>query len=110
MLTADLGNGPITLDIAYLNDNGPGTARIFVPAGTLPGVPFAIPTPALGGVPFLESLTERPAPPAGAPAGPDKWKVTALLGNTARLLRIVSSANGKLLRLLPGMSVNNEAC
>jgi hypothetical protein len=89
MLTANLGDGPTTLEVGYTNDDGPGTARVVVPAGTLPGVAFPIPTPALGGVSFLQSLTERPAPAAASPSGPDKWKVTALLGNTARLLALL---------------------
>lgn len=89
MLMADQGDGPTTLDIGYSNDDGPGTAQVVVPAGTLAGVAFPIPTPSLGGVPYLQVFTERPAPAAGTPSGPDKWKVTALLGNTARLLALL---------------------
>lgn len=88
-LTAPLGAGPVTLEIAYRNDDGPGTAQVFVPAGTLPGVSFVIPTPLTGGIVFLQTLQERPAPAPGAVSGPDKWDVTALLGNTARLLSLL---------------------
>jgi hypothetical protein len=88
-LRAPLGDGPVALGIGYTNDAGSGTARVLVPAGTLPGTAFVIPTPSGGGVVLLQTLQERPAPALGAPSGPDKWEATALLGNTARLLALI---------------------
>jgi|GEM_PF-3683581 hypothetical protein len=90
-LRAELGDGPVTLEIDYLSDAGPGTAQMRVPAGTLPGASFVVPLPRDAGPILLQRLRERPAPVPGQPAGPDKWALTALLGNMARLLWLLTA-------------------
>jgi hypothetical protein len=87
-LTAPSSEGPITVEIGYQGAAGSGTARVEIPGGTLPGQSFVVPTPTINGPVFLQTLQERPAPAPGAPSGPDKWRVTGLLGNTARLLAL----------------------
>jgi hypothetical protein len=89
-LSAPLGDGPVTLDIDYNNDSGAATAQLLIPAGTLPGTSFVVPLPAHGGLAFLETLHEHPSPDPGSPSGPDKWSVTALLGNTGCLLSLLT--------------------
>jgi hypothetical protein len=85
-LLADLDGGPATIEIDYQSDTGTGTTHVPVPAGTLRGASFAVPLPRNAGLIFLETLRERPLPAPGQPAGPDKWALSALLGNVARLL------------------------
>jgi hypothetical protein len=85
-LLATVGDEPATVDVAYVNDNGAGSARVVVPGGTLPGTSFVVPVPLEGGVATLQSLQESPAAPPGSSSGSDRWALTALLGNTARLL------------------------
>jgi hypothetical protein len=88
-LLAAVGDEPATVDIAYADDSGNGSVRVVVPGGTLPGRSFALPLPRGRGTAILQSLQETPAPAAGVPSGPDKWTLTALLGNTARLLSVL---------------------
>jgi len=90
-LQAELGDGPAIVEVDYRSDAGPGTARVLVPAGTLPGASFAVPLPRDAGLILLQTLRERPAPATGQPAGPDKWALAALLGNTARLLWLLTA-------------------
>ena len=85
-LLTDLDGGPATIEIDYQSDTGTGTTHVLVPAGTLQGASFALPLPHNAGLIFLETLRERPIPAPGQPAGPDKWALTTLLGNVARLL------------------------
>jgi hypothetical protein len=93
---ADQLSGAAAIDIAYTGSAGAGTARVNIPAGTLAGTSFALaPLPADPAL-VLQSLTEHPIPGAGQPSGPDKWALTALLGNGARLLW-VQAAEPQLL-------------
>lgn len=88
-LRSDLGSGPRTVEVDYQALSGSGTVRLEVPAGTLPGISFALPLPRHDGRLLLTALRERPAPAAGEPSGPAKWSVTALLGNFGRLLWVM---------------------
>ncbi|HWE37622.1 MAG TPA: LamG domain-containing protein [Isosphaeraceae bacterium] len=80
MLQADLGGGPAAVEIDHTGPSSP--ARLLVPADALPGQSFVVPIPVEDGLVFLEAFREHPVPAAGA----DRWSLTALLGNTARLL------------------------
>ena len=87
-LRVDQLSGPAEVDIAYASSSGAGTAHLVVPAGSLAGTSFA-----LGSLPkdpglVVRKLTEHPAPGSGQPSGPDKWALTVLLGNVARLIRV----------------------
>ena len=85
-ILADQLSGPAVVDIDYTGDYGNGTVRLLIPTGTLAGFGFAVgPLPNDPGL-ILLRLTERPVPGTGMPSGPAKWKLTALLGNIARLL------------------------
>lgn len=89
-LRVDQLSGPAEVDIAYASSSGAGTAHLVVPAGSLAGTSFA-----LGSLPkdpglVVRKLTEHPAPGSGQPSGPDKWALTVLLGNVARLIRVAS--------------------
>src|SRR6516162_5838347 len=95
-LLAAVGDEPATIDIAYVNDRGAGTARVVAPGGTLAGTSFVVPVPRDGGIATLQSLRERPAALPGAPSGPDKWALTALLGNTARLTSVLLGERQRL--------------
>ena len=90
-MRADQLSGAAAVDIEYTGSAGAGTARVVVPAGTLAGTSFApapLPSdPAL----VLQSLTEHPVPGPEQPSGPDKWALTALLGNGARLLWVLAA-------------------
>ena len=88
-LLADLGEEPSTVVLTYVNDRGSGTGQVVVPAGALAGTSFVIPIPRDGGLATLQTLQETPAPAVGSPAGPDKWRVTALMGNFSRLLALL---------------------
>ena len=44
----------------------------------------------------LRRIVEHPAPASGQPSGPDKWALTALLGNVARLMWVTSGEAGVL--------------
>ena len=88
-LLAAVGEEPSTLTLTYINNLGTGTAQVMIPAGSLPGASFVIPIAAGGGIATLQSLREAPAPGPGAPAGPDKWQITALLGNFSKLLALL---------------------
>ena len=92
-LRVDQLSGPAEVDIAYASSSGSGTAHLVIPAGSLAGTSFA-----LGSLPkdpglVLRKLTEHPAPGAGQPSGPDKWALTVLLGNVARLIRVPRRAS-----------------
>jgi hypothetical protein len=76
-LLATVGDEPATVDVAYVNDNGAGSARVVVPGGTLPGTSFVVPVPLEGGVATLQSLQESPAAPPGSSSGSDRWALTA---------------------------------
>ncbi len=90
-LGADELASAATVDIVYIGGAGAGTVRVLIPAGTLAGVSFALAPlpndPAL----VLQSLTERPVPAAGEPSGPDKWGLTALIGNGSRLMSALTA-------------------
>lgn len=89
-LLVDQLAGPVLLDLVYTSVAGSGRVQLRVPSGTLAGSSFAVaPLPADASV-VLQVLTEHPAPVAGEPSGPDKWALTALLGNIARLLWVLS--------------------
>jgi hypothetical protein len=95
-LVADQLSGAAAVDIEYTGSGGPGSVQVVVPAGTLAGTSFALaPLPADPAL-VLQSLTERPIPGTEQPSGPDKWSLTALLGNSARLLW-VQAAEPQLL-------------
>src|SRR5689334_4662259 len=68
-LLAAVGDTPVTVELVYRNALGSATAEVVVPAGSLPGMTFAVPIPREGGLATLQSLRERPAVPPGAPAG-----------------------------------------
>jgi len=90
-LSADQLSNAAVVDVAYTGSAGAGTVQVVIPAGTLAGTSFALaplPTdPAL----VLQSLTERPVPGPGQPSGTDKWALTGLLGNAARLLWVLAA-------------------
>ena len=88
-MLAGVGDEPATVDLAYVNDTGAGSVRVVVPGGTLPGASFVVPVPHIGGMATLQSLRESPAALPEAPSGPDKWALTALLSNSARLLSVL---------------------
>ena len=95
-LRVDQLSGPAEVDIAYASSSGAGTAHLVVPAGSLAGTSFA-----LGSLPkdpglVVRKLTEHPAPGSGQPSGPDKWALTVLLGNVARLIRVASGESRTL--------------
>ena len=85
-LGADQTSSPALVNIGWVGGLGEGVSHLLVPACALAGESFGLPglpsDPSLA----LTSLTEEPPPPNGAPAGPDKWSLTALMGNGARLL------------------------
>lgn len=90
-LQSDQVSGPAVVDIDYIGSTGPGTVHLVIPAGTLAGTSFALtPLPTDPGL-VLQGLTEHPVPAGGQPAGPDKWALTALLGNAARLLWVLAA-------------------
>ncbi len=79
------------VDIDYVGVSGPGTAHMIIPSGSLAGTSFVIASlpkdPGLA----LRMLRESPIPGAGQPSGPDKWGLTILLGNVARLGCVLAS-------------------
>ena len=85
-LGADQASSPALVTIGWAGGLGEGVSQLLVPAGALAGESFGLPglpsDPSL----VLTSLTEEPPPADGAPSGPGKWTLTALLGNGARLL------------------------
>ena len=91
MLTADQLSGAAAVDIAYTSSAGAGTVQVAIPAGTLAGTSFALaPLPSDPAL-VLQGLTEHPSPAPGQPSGPDKWALTALLGNGARLVWVLAA-------------------
>ena len=95
-LRVDQLSGPAEVDITYASSSGSGTAHLVIPAGSLAGTSFA-----LGSLPkdpglVVRKLTEHPAPGSGQPSGPDKWALTVLLGNVARLIRVASGESRTL--------------
>jgi hypothetical protein len=85
-LLDDQINGPAVVTLGYVGVAGPGTVDLVVPAGSLAGMSFAIVTLPVDPTLVLTTLTERPLPASGQPSGGDRWSLTALLGNVARLL------------------------
>ena len=85
-LGADQTSSPALVTIGWVGGLGEGVSQLLVPAGALAGESFGLPglpsDPSLA----LTSLTEEPPPASGAPSGPGKWSLTALMGNGARLL------------------------
>ena len=85
-LGADQTSSPALVTIGWAGGLGEGVSQLLVPAGALAGESFGLPglpsDPSLA----LTSLTEEPPPANGAPSGPGKWSLTALMGNGARLL------------------------
>ena len=85
-LGADQTGSPALVTIGWSGALGEGASKLLVPAGALAGESFGLPglpsDPSL----VLTSLTEAPPPANGVPSGPDKWSLTALMGNGARLL------------------------
>jgi hypothetical protein len=95
-LLVDQLSGPATVDIGYVTDSGPRTASLLVPSGSLAGTGFAVaPLPNDPSL-IIKSLVERPAPVADDPSGPAKWSLTALLGNFARLLWVLTGESQTL--------------
>ena len=88
-LRADQLSGPALVDIDYEGVSGSGTVALVIPSGTLAGTSFAVsPLPSDPGL-VLRKLREHPVPSAGQSSGSDKWALTALLGNVARLLWVL---------------------
>jgi YVTN family beta-propeller protein len=84
----------LNVDYEVPQETGPPTAgsvTLQVPAGTLAGMSMVL---HLGGdegpAARLRSLAMDPPPPAGEVGAAGRWGVTALLGNLARLLWVVS--------------------
>jgi hypothetical protein len=88
-LGADLGSGPVTVEVDYQSDTNSGMVSVLIPAGTLPGSSFALPLPHDQGPILLTALRELPVPAALLTTAAPRWTLTALLGNTARLLWVV---------------------
>jgi hypothetical protein len=84
-LLADLGDSPVDLKIAYVVGGPSASVDLRIPGGAIAGTTYAIPLPT-GVAPILSSLTELPAPQPGAPSGPAKWQLWALLGDYGRLV------------------------
>jgi hypothetical protein len=89
-LKADQLSGPALIEIDYVGRAGTGTLRLVVPAGSLGGTSFALAPLPQDQQLILLKVTERPAPSATEPSGPQKWGITVLLGNAARLLWVLS--------------------
>ena len=95
-LRSDQRSGPVVLDIDYVSGAGLGTIQVVVSEGSLAGTTFAVaPLPNDPDL-VLTRLTEHPPPGPGAPAGPNKWGLMALLGNAARLLWVLTGECGVL--------------
>jgi Concanavalin A-like lectin/glucanases superfamily len=89
-LRADQLTAPAIVDIDYDGVAGAGTVHMIIPAGTLAGTAFVLaPLPRDPGL-VLRQLRESPSPGAGQPSGPDKWGLTILLGNVARLRSVLT--------------------
>ncbi|WP_329245983.1 hypothetical protein OG223_11195 [Streptomyces sp. NBC_01478] len=74
-----------TLTIGYLAAGASRTTTVAVPAGTVAGASFAVVLPAADAAhAVLRGLACDPAPAAGPVS--EAWRLTALLGNLARLL------------------------
>jgi hypothetical protein len=85
-LGADQTGSPALVSIGWVGGLGEGVSQLLVPAGALAGESFGLPGLPSDASLALTSLTEEPPPSNGAPSGPDKWSLTALMGNGARLL------------------------
>jgi hypothetical protein len=89
-LKADQLSEPAVIEIDYVGLAGTGTLRLVVPAGSLGGTSFALAPLPQDPQLILLKVNERPAPSATEPSGPQKWGITVLLGNAARLLWVLS--------------------
>jgi hypothetical protein len=85
-LKVDQLDKPAVVEIGWVSSLGEGTSRLLIPAGSLAGESFGVPNVPSDPSLVLRSLSEQPPPTGTAPSGPDKWELTALLGNGARLL------------------------
>ncbi|HMF40093.1 MAG TPA: hypothetical protein VKQ32_05345, partial [Polyangia bacterium] len=85
-LKADQLDTPALVEIGWVSSLGEGAAQLLIPAGALAGESFGVPNLPSDPSLVLRSLSEQPPPTGTAPSGPDKWDLTALLGNGARLL------------------------
>lgn len=84
-LRSDQLSAPAIVDIDYAGVSGPGTVHMVIPAGTLAGTSFVLASLPKNPALVLRKLRESPIPGVGQPSGPDKWALTILLGNVARL-------------------------
>jgi Concanavalin A-like lectin/glucanases superfamily len=90
-LRADQLSGPAVVDIEYTGSAGAGSVQVIIPAGTLAGASFALAPLPNDSALVLQNLTEHPIPSPKQPSGPNKWALTALLGNGARLLSVLAA-------------------